>query len=271
MRALENSEQVSETRYPPIMDGPPVTVVNPGGTSPFILMCDHASNALPADYWRLGLPEAVFDEHVAYDPGARDVTLRLADQLDATAVLANYSRLLIDPNRPPDHESLVPPTSDSIEIPGNLSIDQQEISRRVEAFHQPYHDALTQHIIAMTARGQIPVMIGVHSFTPIMQGAGRPWQVGILWNRDPRAAEPLIAWLRRDPSLTVGDNQPYSGRILGHSMNEHGGRIGLANAVIELRQDLIDTPDRAFDWADILADALRHVAAAPGLFEVRHY
>ncbi|MFN3230592.1 MAG: N-formylglutamate amidohydrolase [Alphaproteobacteria bacterium] len=253
------------------MDGAPITVANPGGTSPILLMCDHASNALPEDYWRLGLPEHVFDEHIAYDIGARDVTLRLSDRLDATAVLTNFSRLLIDPNREPDHEGLVPTYSDGIEIPGNRDLDGAEIERRLHLFHQPFHDALAQQIIAMGARGIVPASIGIHSFTPIMQGAGRPWQVGILWNRDPRIPEPLIDWLRRDPQLTVGDNQPYSGRLLGHTMNEHGGKHGLANAVIEIRQDLIDTPDKAHAWADRIADALTAISSDASIFTIRHY
>ncbi len=271
MRAQTENQPIASDRFPPVMAGEPVTVINPGGTSPFLLMCDHASNALPLDYGRLGLPETVFDQHVAWDIGARDVTLRLAEQLDATAVLTNFSRLLIDPNREPDHKGLIPHESDGIAIPGNMGLDDTEVAHRLHQFHQPYHDALAQHVIAMRTRGTTPASIGIHSFTPIMQGAGRPWQVGILWNRDPRVAEPLIGWLRRDVQLTVGDNQPYSGRLLGHTMNEHGGKLGLANAVVEIRQDLIDTPDKALPWADRIADALRAVARDPDVFTVRHY
>ena len=104
-----------------------------------------------------------------------------------------------------------------------------------------------------------------------MQGAGRPWEVGILWNRDPRLALGLIEWLRRDPNLTVGDNEPYSGKLLGHSMDEHGGRNGYANAVIEVRQDLVDTPEKAGHWGALMAQALDHVGRDPGLYDVRHY
>lgn len=257
--------------YPPVMTGPPATLINPGGTSPYLLMCDHATNALPADYGRLGLPEAVFDDHVAWDIGARDVTVRLAERLDAAAVVANFSRLLIDPNRDPDQPGLIPAISDGIEIPGNLAVDDAERAHRLHHYHEPFHDLVAQHIAAMRRRGVTPAIIGVHSFTPIMQGAGRPWQVGILWNQDPRLAQPLIGWLRRDPALTVGDNEPYSGKILGHSMNRHGGDIGLANVVIEIRQDLIDTPDRARPWADLMADALLALADDPALFAVKHY
>ena len=254
-----------------VMTGDPVTCLRPDGASPILLMCDHASRALPEEYGDLGLPKEVFDQHVAYDIGARDMTIAMSEALNATAFLANWSRLLIDPNRSPDEPGYVPTQSDGIEIPGNQNLTMAEIGERQRALHEPFHDAIASHIQSIRRRNIVPLIVGVHSFTPIMQGAGRPWQVGILWNRDPRLAEHLLTWLRQDPALTVGDNEPYSGKVLGHSMNEHGGANGFANVVIEVRQDLIDTPETAARWGRLMADALVEISADAELFEIRHY
>ncbi len=258
-------------RFPPILEGVPYGVHNPDGQSAFILMCDHAGQALPAEYGTLGLAESVFDEHIAYDIGAASLARRISDRLDAPAVMARYSRLLIDPNRAPDHPGLIATHSDGIDIPGNLAVDSVERARRKAAYYDPFHKAIDSLVGRRRARGAVPAIIGIHSFTPIMQGAGRPWQAGILWNRDPRLAEPLIAYLRRDPNLAIGDNQPYSGRLLGHSMDHHGGDNGFANMVIEVRQDLIDEPSAAAAWGDLLADALVEIEQDRKIFKVKHY
>ena len=258
-------------QYPPVMEGDPAILANPDGRSPYLLMCDHASNALPAAYGSLGLPGDIFAEHVAWDIGAKDVTLRLAEQLDATAILGNFSRLLIDPNRHPDQPGLVPEETDGISIPGNQGLDAAEHARRLAQFHRPFHDLIDAQIALRQEQGQNPAVIGIHSFTPVMQDVPRPWQIALLWNRDPRVAQPLIDWLRRDADLMVGDNEPYSGKILGHSMNAHGGDLGLANSVIEIRQNLVDTPETAYAWADRVADGLLEIAADPSIFKVTHY
>jgi predicted N-formylglutamate amidohydrolase len=255
----------------PVMNGEPVSVVNPDGSSPVLLMCDHASAATPAEYGSLGLGSEVFSQHVAYDIGARTMTLELAERLDASAVLANFSRLLIDPNRSPSQPGFVPAVSDGIEIPANQDLDAAEIGHRQRTYYEPFHDALSLQSQKIRARGQVPLAVGIHSFTPIMQGAGRPWEIGMLWNRDPRLAKQLINWLRRDPALTVGDNEPYSGKVLGHTMDFHGGRHGYANVVIEVRQDLVATEADARAWGALLADALSEITADLSLFGVQHY
>ena len=253
------------------MTDAPVSVLNADSTSPIILMCDHASAHIPAEYDQLGLTDDVLTQHVAYDIGARDMTLTMMEKLDAPAVVTNFSRLLIDPNREPDQPGFVPTVSDGIPIPGNADLSPAEIGHRLRTYHEPFHDAIAEQAIRLRRKGIVPLMVGIHSFTPIMQGAGRPWQVGLLWNQDPRLAEKLIAWLRRDPQLTVGDNEPYSGKVLGHTMDEHGGRNGYANAVIEVRQDLIDTPAKAAEWGTLMADALIEIVEDTSLFEIRHY
>ena len=253
------------------MGDEPVEILNPGGASPFLLTCDHASNALPAEYGRLGLHEEVFDDHIAYDIGAAEVTRGLSGTLDAAAILACFSRLLIDPNRSREQPGFIVQETDGIEVPGNFSLDEDEIARRMHLYYEPYHDAITQYLVARDRQDQAPAIVGLHSFTPIMQGAGRPWEVGILWNRDPRLAERLLSELRRDKHLTVGDNQPYSGRLLGHGMDAHGGARGLPHAVIEIRQDLIATPEGVSEWVERLTDVLHVIAGESELFQVRHY
>jgi predicted N-formylglutamate amidohydrolase len=249
----------------------PISLINAGASSPIVLMCDHASADIPAEYDNLGLPDEVFGQHVAIDIGARDMTLELSRRMDAVAIIANFSRLLIDPNRSPEQPGFVPERSDGIEIPGNQNLSAGEISHRRRHFYEPFHDTVSNQLDKVLARGQTPIVIGVHSYTPIMQGAGRPWEVGLLWNRDPRLAMPILDFLRRDPQLTVGDNQPYSGKILGHSMDEHGGRHGYANMVIEVRQDLVSSQTDARAWGNLFADGLAQVTANANLFGVRHY
>ena len=258
-------------RFPPILRGAPYDIFNAEGEHEFIFVCDHAERSLPEEYGTLGLPERLFEEHIAYDIGAADITHRLATRMNATAILSRFSRLLIDPNRASDHEGLIPTHSDGVDIPGNLAVDAQERARRKSAYYDPYHHAIDRVIAERRARDIVPAVIGIHTFTPIMQGAGRPWEAGILWNRDPRLANPLLEILRRDPALTVGDNLPYSGKLLAFSLDHHGGDHGLPNVVVEIRQDLVDTTDKAYAWADRLAQALVEIEQDRRIFKVEHY
>lgn len=267
----KQAPKVSRDRFPPILEGAPYDVVNAEGKGEIVLLCDHAEQSLPEEYGTLGLRETLFDEHIAYDIGAADMTRRLARSLGATAIMSRYSRLLIDPNRAPDHEGLIPVHSDGIEIPGNLAADAEERALRKTRYYDPYHRAIDRVLAERRAQGIVPAVIGIHSFTPIMQGAGRPWEAGILWNRDPRLAVALLEFLRRDPTLTIGDNQPYSGKLLSYSLDHHGGDHGLPNVVIEIRQDLVDTLDKAHAWADLLAEALREIEQDRRIFKIEHY
>jgi predicted N-formylglutamate amidohydrolase len=142
---------------------------------------------------------------------------------------------------------------------------------RIDTFFRPYHQAIDAEIDAMEAQGRVPALISMHSFTPVMHGIQRPWEIGILWNRDPRLPKPLMERLRTD-GLTVGDNEPYSGADgHGHTQHSHGDRRGLANALIEVRQDLIDTPQGAADWAGRLGTVLEAVLGDPALYRIEHH
>jgi len=220
-----------------------------------ILLCDHARNTLPTSYGALGLSSESLQRHIAYDIGAEAVTRRLAALTGAGAVLAGFSRLLIDPNRGEDDPTLVMRISDGAIVPGNARIDAAEISRRVEAYWRPYRRACAGFIDQARAENLIPALVGVHSFTPSMQGVSRPWQVGVLWDRDDRLAAPLIEALRAE-KLVVGDNEPYDGALIGDSMYEFSTQRGLPGALIEIRQDLVATQEQCDAWAELLARIL---------------
>lgn len=237
----------------------------------WLLLCDHASNRIPAELGDLGMKAEELDRHIAYDIGAAAVTRRLAARLDAPAVLSRFSRLVIDPNRGPDDPTLIMRLSDGAVVPGNARIGQTEIARRVQRYYAPYDQAISDAIAAALAEGTPPAIVSIHSFTPTWRGIARPWHAGILWDRDPRLAPPLIEALSADSTLTVGDNEPYSGQLHGDTMHRHGTKRGFAHALIEIRQDLIADTSGAEAWADRLAGILDSLAGRPGLNEIRHY
>ena len=238
---------------------PPFSLINPGGDPSVLLVCDHASNAVPEEYDRLGLPVETFARHIAYDIGAALVTKALSRLLNAPAVLAGFSRLLIDPNRGDDDPTLVMKLSDGAIIPGNRNAGATGIADRIARFHKPYHEAIAGRISAARAQGVSPAILSLHSFTPVFQGFSRPWHIGILWDKDGRIAQPLLASLRADSNLSVGDNLPYSGELVGDCMYWHGTRNGLPHVLIELRQDLIVDKSGAEHWAQLLARHLRPI------------
>jgi predicted N-formylglutamate amidohydrolase len=217
------------------------------GTGPVLLLGDHASNAVPADI-DLGIDPALLDKHIAVDIGSAAVARGLAARLGAPAILANVSRLVIDLNREPDHLGLIPHRSDGHWVPGNDSVDR---FARIARFHAPYHRLIRDQI-----RAQRPKLIlSVHSFTPCLEhgGSDRPWQVGVLYNRDTRAALPAVEFFRARGFVT-GDNEPYSGRLLNATLNRHGEGQGIPSIAIEIRNDLIREAAGAEQWAGVLAD-----------------
>lgn len=236
-----------------------------------ILLCDHAENRLPPEYGTLGLPETEFGRHIAYDPGAGAVTRGLAERLGAPAALTTFSRLLIDPNRSEDDPTLIMRLSDGAIVPGNHRVDAAERERRLTRYHTPYHVAVEQMIDRSIAAGVVPALVSVHSFTPVWRGRGRPWQIGILWDSDPRLALPMVNRLAADKSLLVGDNEPYSGALIRDSMYRHGTQRGLAHALIELRQDLIADDAGVGDWVDRLAPILDQLNGLPDIHQVQHF
>jgi len=252
-------------------DFPPFMLVDGDPAAGVLVVCDHADNRLPRDYGDLGLAASELRRHIAYDPGAAAVVRGLARRLGVPAVLSTFSRLLIDPNRGEDDPTLIMRLSDGAVVPGNRQVGADERARRIARFHAPYHAAIDTAIDRALAAGRPPIIISIHSFTPVWRGRARPWQAGVLWDSDPRVALPLIAALRRDGDLTVGDNQPYSGALANDCLYRHGSRRGLAHGLIEIRQDLIGERQQAEAWAERLAAIVAGLDRLPGVHEIRHY
>lgn len=234
-------------------------VLNPSGRGGVVILCEHASKVIPPDMDNLGLSGDDLTRHIAWDIGAEAVTRALSQMMDVPAVIHTVSRLVIDCNREPDHPTLVPTSSDGSDIPGNQNLSKAEIDRRRDQYYTPFHAAADQVIQDQLAAGVTPLVIGMHSFTPVMGAdsqSERPWQIGFLWNKDHRLAQALIGALQRETTLTIGDNQPYSGKDLYYTMQAHGADHGLPQTTVEIRQDLLATPDQAQQWAALLADAL---------------
>jgi len=239
--------------------------------SALLLLCDHASNAVPAEYASLGLPRQEFHRHIAYDIGAGQVTLGLAQRLGCPALLTKFSRLLIDPNRGLDDPTLIMKLSDGAIVPGNAELDDGEKTARIERYWKPYHRAIAAKIDAALAGGIVPILVSIHSFTPAWRGKPRPWHAGILWDRDPRLALPMLEGLRSEPDLIVGDNVPYHGALEGDTLNTHGTKRGLAHALVEIRQDLIALKSGVEEWVDRLARVLEPIMKDPALHAVKFY
>lgn len=237
-----------------------------------LILVDHAKRDLPDEYGGLGIAASEFERHIAYDIGAENVSRRLGAALGVPVLMANFSRLLIDPNRGEDDPTLVRQLYDGTVIPANYPLALDERARRLNGFYRPYHEAAGA-LVASVAResGRAPFIIAMHSFTPSLRSNPRPWHVGVLWDLDDRAARPLIEALASDASLIVGDNQPYDGALRGDTMYRHAIVDGYPHALIELRQDLIADDRGAAAWAGRLAPILDALNARPDIHAVEHF
>ncbi|MFZ1727189.1 MAG: N-formylglutamate amidohydrolase [Albidovulum sp.] len=245
------------------MTNQPFEIVGAERPSRWIVTCDHASNRVPDCLGgSLGIAPADMARHIAYDVGAAGVTRHLAGRLNARAILSDFSRLVIDPNRGEDDPTLVMKLYDGTIIPANRHVGAAETERRLNAFHRPYHAAYAD----LAARRDDTVICAVHSFTPRLNGrAPRPWPIGVLYSHlDERLAKPLIARLESEGFLT-GDNEPYLGHLDGDAIDRHALQTGRPNVLIELRNDLIAQVDGQIAWADRLAPILDDVLTASQL------
>ena len=222
----------------------------------WLVSCDHASNAVPD--WLggdLGIAAEDMARHIAWDVGAAGLSRARALALDSPAILTGFSRLVIDPNRGEDDPTLLMRLYDGTIIPANRHADAAELERRLDRLYRPYHAAYAD----LAARHPDRVICAVHSFTPCLRGRPpRPWHVGVLYSHlDERLALPLIARLRAERDLCVGDNEPYSGHLPGDAIDRHALTPGRPNVLIEVRNDLIATPEAQTAWAARLAPILR--------------
>lgn len=247
----------------------PVRVHDATAAGGFVVVCEHASNHVPAEFGTLGLPAADLTRHIAWDPGALGVARRLARLLDAPLVESRVSRLVIDCNRPLDAPDLVAGTSEATEIPGNRGLDAAARAHRVALSHAPFHEALGGLIAARLAAGLCCNLVTVHSFTPVYRGVPRPWEIGVIHDGDERLSRPLIAGLKAHGGLTVGDNEPYSpaDRVY-YTLERHGRGRALPCVMIEIRNDEIATPEAEDRWARLLAPLLEEAAGKEGTVRV---
>lgn len=247
------------------MSRPAYEIIGSDRPARWLLTCDHATNHVPdwVNGGDLGLPASDMARHIAYDVGTAGVTRALADRLDAPAILSDFSRLVIDPNRGEDDPTLLMRLYDGSIIPANRNAGPAEQQERLNRLHRPYHDALA----ALAARRPDTVICAIHSFTPQLRGRPpRPWHVGVLWSpHDTRLSRPLIDRLRAEPDLCIGDNEPYLGHLPGDSIDRHALQTGRPNVLIEVRNDLISDAAGQAHWADRLAPILTGVLAASSL------
>lgn len=223
--------------------------------SPFLLIADHASNRIPGTV-DLGIAPGLLQEHIAIDIGVAELGHALCERLDCPGILGNISRLVVDLNREEDTPHIIPIASDGHAIPGN-AIDHDRRMARIDRYWRPYHDRLSCQIVTQRPR----LLISLHSFTPqlaMRPEEARPWDVGILYNQDDRAARIAIPMLEQ-AGVRVGDQQPYSGKLLNATMNRHGESTDTAYLGIEMRQDLIGDPGGVAKWCDVLAPVIAAV------------
>lgn len=220
-----------------------------------VCTADHASNRVPDDI-DLGIPAHLLHEHIALDIGTEGIAVLLAREYAIPAHIAAVSRLVCDLNREEDAPGLIPESSDGHPIPGNVGADREG---RLARFHRPYHSALEEWLAAAKPK----LILSLHSFTPRLASRDepRPWQVGVLYNQDDRAARLAIPMLAAE-GLHVGDNLPYSGRDLNYTMNRHAEAHARAYLGVEIRQDLAQTPADHARWAALLANIAQRVASA---------
>ena len=223
-------------------DGPAVRVRNAGASSPILLACDHASNRMPASLGTLGLEADALVSHIAWDPGAEAVAVAMAEILDATVVSSAFSRLVFDVNRPPGAEEAIRLVSETVEIPGNRDLDPAALAARADALYHPFHEAIDGILDERIASGTEPVLVTVHSFTPVYFGHTRPVELGIVFDSDARLADAVLKLAPAHTRLAIRANEPYGPKDgVTHTLARHALPRQIPNVMIEIRNDLIRT------------------------------
>ena len=247
----------------------PFRVMNHLSELPILLNCEHASRRFPASLGDMGLDPFARRCHLAVDIGAGPLTEKLAESLGVTAVLANYSRLIVDCNR-----QLLDPTAfleygDGIVVPGNRNLHQDEKNCRAEAIYWPYHNAVDEQIRRLSAIGPAPAFIAIHSFTPVLNGESRSWEMGVLWDKDEEMRDIFLEGLSA-AGYKVGNNEPYSGKApMDFTIDHHAEAIGLPHVGIEIRQDLIDDEPGVAELATLMHSIIESIPERIGLGKQR--
>jgi predicted N-formylglutamate amidohydrolase len=254
--ALAASQQTHPILAPDEPD--PLEAFNLGGTSDFVLICEHAGRRVPRSLGDMGLPHHEFDRHIAWDIGARAVSLALSAKLDAPLFMQRYSRLVCDCNRRPDMPAFAPEISEATKIPANVGLSASDRNARADAIFHPFHNAVTAFLDERQHRGRTTLLATIHSFTPVFLGKSRPWEIGVLFNRDKVLSPAIAEWLKTNTSYCVGINEPYTvGDDTDYAIPVHGEKRGLPCVEFEVRHDLIAKDENADSWADLLARAMR--------------
>lgn len=240
-------------------EGGAVEIVNATGASPYVLVCEHASNRLPKSVKGLGLPAEVLNMHIAYDIGAESVARFLARLLDAPLILQRYSRLVYDCNRPPESDGAMPEMSELTAIPGNKGLGAEAKLQRLREIYWPFHQAVADLLDERTCAGKKSILVSVHSFTRVYKGKERSVELGILYDRDGGIASKLI---KAFPNVDVRLNEPYGPKdgVL-HTINMHAAPRGLKSVMLEIRNDLIANERGQYEWAQRLSLPLVMAAA----------
>ena len=244
-------------------DPAPFSIVNADSSSNLLFTSDHNGSAIPTKLKNLGVPLNELRRHVAYDIGIDAVAHALSARFNATLIAANYSRLVIDCNRHPGSAGSIPSVSDNTVVPGNKNLSDDDIKSTEDEIFDAYHSSVGNRISIMRSENKNPILISLHSFTPVIGGQFRPWEIGILFKDDERLSAPLINKLREQKDLNIGDNKPYSGsEPAGYTVDHHVEPLSLPSVAVEFRQDLIEFESGAVRWANIFGDALDHVLTA---------
>ena len=252
-------EPMLKPPQPPIYD-----IHNADGKAPLLIGCDHAENRIPENLANLGLEPEQIESHIALDIGAKQVSMLLSEMFDAPLIMAGYSRLVIDLNRYSHDPSLIPDVSDGISIPGNMNLDATSRQERIDAFFDPYHRKYAEMARDMMERHDAPLLLALHSFSPIYGGRQRPWHYGVMWDEYPgNVKEQLLEGLNGLDGLVIGDNKPYTGHSpQGYAHVEHGHKNDMRVALLEIRQDLISKPVDQEHSAELLYKVFKDIIPA---------
>jgi predicted N-formylglutamate amidohydrolase len=260
-KSIDNSPRGPVALGGPLLfadEPPPFIEIGGEGRSNFVIVVDHASRRIPRRLNDLGLPASELQRHIAWDIGALGVARQVAAALDAPLVAQNYSRLVIDCNRDPKVPASIPRASEAIDIPGNLDLSDADVEvRRAEIF-EPYHRRIRALLDGRAAAGRPTILVAQHSMTNVYHGVRREMHAAVLYNRDRRFAGLVLDSLRRDPALTIADNQPYFvSDETDYTIPRHGEARGLPHVEIELRQDLVSDDAGQAEWARRITRALQ--------------
>jgi len=238
----------------------------------YLIICDHSSNAIPLSYKNLGISNKDLESHIAYDLGASDLASILSESLNCTLIMANFSRLLIDPNRGIDDPTLIPKLSEGKIIDGNLKISASskdiERNKRINNFYLPYHEKINEFINDSIRGNKVPKIISIHSFTPVWKGKNRKIEVGILWDKDDRLSNIFLNSLK---DVKIGNNLPYNGRLKNDTLYKHASSNGIPHVLIEIRQDLLIKNKDRLHWAQKIYNVLNENKKIIKSFKIKKY